>query len=128
MCVSYEDSQFVRRKTRLMHGTEVYVLEKDLKRLCHAQTNLRGNNLCLLWLLLPTSLCQEHAAEDQGGALRDIHRLRHRFFYPLQSTVMLYPAEQGRGEEPVEHTHSWSTLQTTQDPMGSWKFHGIIIF
>lgn len=127
MYVSHEDSPFVRRETRLMRGTEAYVLEEDLKHLCHAQTDLRGNNLCLLWLLLPTSLCQEHVAEDQGGALRDIYRLRHRFFYPLQSTVTLHPAEKGRGVEPAEGTHSWSALQTMQDPMGSWYFHDIRI-
>lgn len=102
MCVSYEDSPFVQRKTRLMRGTDVYVLEEDLKHLCHAQTDLRGNNLCLLWLLLPTSLCQEHAAEDQEGALRDLHWLRH-LFLPPSVNCHAVSSREGEGVEPVEH-------------------------
>lgn len=78
-----------------MHGTDVYVLLKDLKHLCHTQRDLRGNNPCLLWLLLPTSLCQEHRAEEQGGALRDIHRVRHLFFPP---SVNCHAASSREGE------------------------------
>lgn len=97
MCVSYEDSPFVQRKTRLMRGTDVYMLEEDLKHLCHAQTDLRGNNLCLLWLLLPTSLCQEHAAEDQEGALRNIDWLRHLFLPPSVNCHAVSSREGERG-------------------------------
>lgn len=127
----YEHSPFIWCKSCLRHETRPCLLARDLKHLCHTQTDLKGNNLCVMAApppYQPLSNTETRSREEPWGTPTGSTDCGPSPSFNCLALSSLKRLERGRDTKPAAHMHSWSLLQTRQKHLGTQQFHDIIIF